>query len=162
MRAFVTFAALPIGATALLLVWACEPSPLPDGNGGGGGAGGAGAGGSGGAGGAGGSLSTSTTSATGTTSSGAPLGTYAYCIPSGLGAVTTCFALPLGGNNAAAVCAADTENGDTWDPVASCQSPGLTGCCEMGGSWQCFYDAADAGVEGECTSDDGIWSTTSP
>ncbi len=158
MRAFVTFAALPIGATALLLAWGCSSTPA-----------------TGGTGGTGGSPSTSTTTSTtssgstttstATSSSGGPTGTFAYCIPSGTGAVTTCFAFPLGtdgGPNAATVCAADTEDDETWDPVSTCQSPSLTGCCEMDGDWQCFYDAADAGLSGECTSNGGTWSATSP
>jgi hypothetical protein len=151
---------LTAAATALLIVWGCSSSSSSTG--------GAGAASSSSdttgstAATTGTTAATTTSATTSSTSTGGPTGTFAYCTPSGSGAVTICFAFPImdGGASAATVCAADTENNETWISVASCQLPGLTGCCGMNDTWQCFYNAA--GAESECTGDDGTWSATSP
>jgi hypothetical protein len=111
--------------------------------------------------------SSSSGSSSGGSSSGGPSGPYAYCVPegdSGIGEICFAFQLSDGGATAATVCAADTENALTWTSVSSCALPGLTGCCSIdnGMTWQCFYDAADAGAASTCTNTGGTWITTNP
>jgi hypothetical protein len=92
-----------------------------------------------------------------------PSGKYASCVPvTNGGAIETCFAFALAdGGSAATVCAADTENMETWTSVTSCASAGLVGCCGMGGNWQCFYSDTN-NPESACTGDDGAWTKTAP
>lgn len=90
-----------------------------------------------------------------------PTGPFASCVPQG--AATTCFAFPLSsGSTADAVCAADTENAETWVSVASCPSDNLVGCCGMNNTWQCFYGSTGSSPEDGCTGDGGMWITKAP
>ncbi len=93
--------------------------------------------------------------------SGGGAGSYAYCEPL-TDAGTLCFAFPLtsGGPSAATVCAADSLDAFTWVSVPSCDLSGLSGCCGMSDTWQCFYGSESA--ESTCTSNGGTWSATSP
>jgi hypothetical protein len=86
---------------------------------------------------------------------------YAYCKPL-TDAGTLCFAFPLtpGGPSAATVCAADSLDAFTWISVSSCAEPGLSGCCGMSDTWQCFYGTDSA--MSKCTENGGTWSATSP